>query len=373
MRFQRCTVVAAAVLLGACLLVAPAVTNLVFEDAADRSDPSSSGGQSVRESGPPERTTVDRYYPATHAEVAAMRHRMLLEGSPAFWPASPAAPSIRWSLLGPRGIYVDVNGFYYSGRIRSIATDTTDSAIVYAGSARGGIWVTRNGGVNWRAVGTTIENPAIGAIAVNASDRSVWAGTGEFYQTGIGGTSFSVLGAYLYKSVDFGTHWTRVSGFPDLFGGVVTRIAFDAEHPSDIYVATSEGLYKSTNFGGWFNRIRVGVISDVLVWPHTGQSYVLAADMGIGGGAPLLGYTSAWMAGSDSLPRGSLGRWWGRSAACSWPSVLPSRKWHTSVFQHRPGPGTESGGRSHSAWVGGGVLFRQTAAEARDGMTRLWP
>lgn len=53
MRFQRCKVVAAAVVLGACLLVAPAVTNLVFEDAADRGDPSSSGRQPVRESGPP--------------------------------------------------------------------------------------------------------------------------------------------------------------------------------------------------------------------------------------------------------------------------------------------------------------------------------
>ena len=78
---------------------------------------------------------------------------------------------------------MDVNGFYYSGRIRSIATDTTDSAIIYAGSARGGIWVTRNSGASWRAVGSTIPNPAIGAIAVNPSDRSVWAGTGDLYLT----------------------------------------------------------------------------------------------------------------------------------------------------------------------------------------------
>lgn len=286
MRLQRCKRVAKAILLGACLLVAPAVTDRVFDDAARRSDPSVSGEGPELEAGPAERQTVDRYYPATHADVASTRHRMLLEGSSAFWPASPGAPSLRWSLVGPRGIYDNGSGFYYSGRILSIATDPTDSAIVYAGSARGGIWVTRNGGGSWRAVGKTIPNPAIGAIAVNPSDRSVWAGTGELGQTGIGGTSFSVQGTYLYKSYDFGDSWYQVIGFPFISSGVVTRIAFDVEHPSDIYVATDKGLYKSTDSGGRFSQIRLGMISDVLVRPLPGLSHVLCADMSLWSGPP---------------------------------------------------------------------------------------
>ncbi|MBI2838134.1 MAG: hypothetical protein HYX75_07460 [Acidobacteria bacterium] len=114
MRLQRYDLAAAAILLGACLLVAPAITNRVWDNADGRSDHSTGGVRPEREAGPPEHSTVDRYYPATHAEVASVRHRMLLEGSPASWPGSPGAPSLRWSLVGPRGIYVDVNGFYYN-------------------------------------------------------------------------------------------------------------------------------------------------------------------------------------------------------------------------------------------------------------------
>ena len=48
MRVPRSKLLAGAILLGACLFVAPAVKNLLFDDAAGGSDPSTSGERSCR-------------------------------------------------------------------------------------------------------------------------------------------------------------------------------------------------------------------------------------------------------------------------------------------------------------------------------------
>lgn len=269
---------ASAILLGTLVASVLGIRRLAVDEGA----PATSALQQ-RVAGP-EGGGMDRYFPASLSEVAATRHRLLEAGDPAFEPSSPSTPNLRWAQVGPLGIREPTVGYYYSGRIISIAADTQSSSILYAGSARGGIWRTRDGGASWRAVFATIPNPAIGAIAVNPADRTVWAGTGEF-SGGVGapGTSFSVRGTYLYKSENFGGGWWRVDNFPFIDDGSVTRIAFDSRHPEHIYVATDGGLYKSEDGGDSFDLIRDGVISDVLVRPRAGLSQVLCADMSVPG------------------------------------------------------------------------------------------
>ncbi len=66
-----------------------------------------------------------------------------------------------------------------SGRVTSLVTDPTTSATVYAGSAGGGVWKSINSGSTWSALTDTQASLAIGALAIDASGKVLFAGTGE--------------------------------------------------------------------------------------------------------------------------------------------------------------------------------------------------
>ena len=75
-------------------------------------------------------------------------------------------PGCNWLSIGTRNI---------NGRIRAMAIHSTDGNTVYAGTACGGVWVTRDARQSWK----------IGAVAVHLKDPSnpsgdtlICAGTG---------------------------------------------------------------------------------------------------------------------------------------------------------------------------------------------------
>ncbi|MCK9996089.1 MAG: hypothetical protein KAH56_07395, partial [Candidatus Krumholzibacteria bacterium] len=63
-----------------------------------------------------------------------------------------------------------------SGRISALDVVDSDPRVIYAGAASGGVWKSRNGGVNFRPVFDD-HNQCIGAIAVDqAHPDTVWVG-----------------------------------------------------------------------------------------------------------------------------------------------------------------------------------------------------
>jgi hypothetical protein len=89
------------------------------------------------------------------------------------------AGSETWQTLGPHNI---------GGRPLALAFNPQDPNTIFAGSASGGLWRTRTGGVGvsaWEYVPTGHAVLGVGSIAIAPNDsNTIYIGTGEVYSYG---------------------------------------------------------------------------------------------------------------------------------------------------------------------------------------------
>lgn len=157
------------------------------------------------------------------------------------------ASTIPWQLEGPGNI---------GGRFNCLAVDPTNSNIMYAGAANGGVWKTVDNGVTWLPMTDALPYQAIGAIAINPNDSSeIWIGTGD---VNISGTMYAGNG--VYKSNDAGVTWTYL-GLSNTY--VVSSIVFNSANTSEVLIGTmgnafnrdgNRGMYRTINAGGSFSQ-----------------------------------------------------------------------------------------------------------------------
>jgi len=144
-----------------------------------------------------------------------------------------------------------------SGRITDIEVHPTNSRIIYAGTAGGGVWKSQDGGAIFKSIFDDYCQ-SIGAVEVDPSnpDNTIWVGTGEVW------TRNSVsIGDGIYKSDDGGTNWTNM-GLKN--SERIAAIQVNPKNPSEVYVAVlgalwsdseERGLYKTTDGGTTWNKI----------------------------------------------------------------------------------------------------------------------
>src|SRR5690606_16467320 len=96
--------------------------------------------------------------------------------------------------IGPAGM---------SGRVTAIDVITNKPNHLYIGTASGGLWVSKNGGINWQPIFDEQKVQSIGAVSIQQSNPDViWVGTGE------GNPRNSQTSGYgIYKSIDGGKTW----------------------------------------------------------------------------------------------------------------------------------------------------------------------
>lgn len=159
----------------------------------------------------------------------------------------------QWESLGPKNI---------AGRTLCLAFHPANADILYAGSAGGGLWKTESQGIGedaWQRVPTGFPILAIASIAIDPSNPDVmYIGTGETYgaepaEPGI--VNRKTRGTYgigILKTTDGGATWSQVLTFEqDQIKGV-QDLVIDAQNPSEIFAATSDGVFRSTDAGlGW--------------------------------------------------------------------------------------------------------------------------
>jgi len=198
--------------------------------------------------------------------------------------ASKSAKFGRFSFWKNRGPY------NVGGRTRALAIDRTNENVILAGGVSGGLWRSENGGQTWRKVTRRFQNPSITAIVQDPRPgRSfTW-----YYASGeragnsarAGGAFYT--GAGVYKSQDGGRTWellratsdndlTSVSAFE-----IVNSIAVNPAN-GDLYVATFEGVHRSTNGGNSFEEVLVGGRdnrTEIAITP-TGQIYATVESAG---------------------------------------------------------------------------------------------
>ncbi|MBK6936473.1 MAG: hypothetical protein IPH18_06005 [Chitinophagaceae bacterium] len=114
-----------------------------------------------------------------------------------------------WTSLGPSTTI--------GGRILCITVTPTNSSILWAGSASGGIWKSVNAGSVWTPVITNLPLLGVSSIIVHPADaNTIYAGTGEVYRTDTSNIGFNVwkargtYGIGIIKSTDGGLTWSQV-------------------------------------------------------------------------------------------------------------------------------------------------------------------
>lgn len=144
-----------------------------------------------------------------------------------------------------------------SGRITDLEIHPSDSRIIYAGTAGGGVWQSTNGGVSFNPIfDKHIQSIGCVKLSPQNPDREIWVGTGETW------TRNSVsLGDGIYKSSDGGQNWQHM--------GLANseRISDIIIHPRDnqvVYVGVlgklwsdseDRGIYKSSDGGKNWEKI----------------------------------------------------------------------------------------------------------------------
>lgn len=258
--------------------------------------------------------------------VTAQEHR-----APAFVRVDSLFHGLDARAIGPAGT---------SGRVAAIAVSPIDERIIWVGSATGGLWVSRDGGIVWEPVMDELPVNSIGAVAVApTAPHVIWVGTGEANARNSMG-----VGRGVWKSIDGGDTWTHV--------GLARTEHIEAivPHPTDPDVAwlsamgpawsdgDQRGIFRTTDGGAsWENVLYVdeGTGGFELVMDPSNPRHLLASTwefrrqpwfMNSGGEGS--GLWTTWDGGDtwtrlteeDGLPAGPLGRI-GLAFATNDPSV----------------------------------------------------
>ncbi|UCF41249.1 MAG: glycosyl hydrolase [Gemmatimonadota bacterium] len=143
-----------------------------------------------------------------------------------------------------------------SGRISAIDAWPESPVTIWVGTASGGVWKSRDGGVTFQSVFDD-HTQSIGAVTIDPTDQNtVWVGTGETWTR----NSVSV-GTGVYRTTDGGDNW-EFMGLGD--SERIARIQVSPADGNVVYVCATghlwdgneeRGVYKTTDGGETWERI----------------------------------------------------------------------------------------------------------------------
>ncbi|HLK68504.1 MAG TPA: hypothetical protein VKU19_33960 [Bryobacteraceae bacterium] len=212
------------------------------------------------------------------------------------------------------------------GRIDDFAVVESNTNIVYAATASGGVWKTVNGGISWKPIFDDQPVSSIGDVTVSQSEPDVvWVGTGE-----ANNRQSSSWGNGVYKSADGGKTWSHM-GLRET--AHIPRIVIHPANANVVYVAAQgklwgpneeRGVFKTTDGGKTWSKVLyinpdTGV-NDLAMDPSNPDTLYAAAyqrrrtAFGFNGGGPGSGiYRTTdggvtWKKLTNGLPKGEMGR-----------------------------------------------------------------
>ncbi len=204
-----------------------------------------------------------------------------------------------------------------SGRTDDLEYDA-DNDRLFAAVGTGGIWMSEDRGDSWVEINGNLPATIVGSVAwTPAGGGRLVVVTGDPSFGGI--TGFPGIGAFWTDDIgevpNDEVEWTRAGGVPDDALGF--RVAVDESDPSVVYVATSKGLYRSSNGGSTFVNTELptgpcagvsdtqarpechlaNVVTDVIVQAPGGTTGVTE---------PLVVASVGWRGGNRENPDGSV-------------------------------------------------------------------
>ena len=171
-----------------------------------------------------------------------------------------------------------------SGRINDMEVHPTNSRIVYAGSAGGGVWKSTDAGTSFNPIFDDYCQ-SIGTVALdpNDPDNTIYVGTGETW------TRNSVsIGDGLFRSNDGGANWKRI-GFEN--SERIANVIVNPENSKEIYVGVLGALWSDNEERGVYKTSDGGETWEQLLYIDTKTG---CADLAMDPSNPNTLYASMW-------------------------------------------------------------------------------
>jgi photosystem II stability/assembly factor-like uncharacterized protein len=155
--------------------------------------------------------------------------------------------------------------------ISTFAESPLDAAVLYAGTDDGNVWVTRDGGRNWKNITTKFPGMPGKRWVSRVIASRFNAGTAYL---AFDGHRSDDLTTYLFKSTDFGDSWKAMKG--DLPPATPVRvIREDVKNPHLLFAGTEAGAYASFDDGTHWMRLMNNLptvpVADLIVHPRDGD------------------------------------------------------------------------------------------------------
>ncbi|MEL7531612.1 MAG: hypothetical protein AAFN10_09905, partial [Bacteroidota bacterium] len=234
--------------------------------------------------------------------------------------------------IGPAGM---------SGRVTTIDVLRDNPAVIYIGTASGGLWKSESGGIKWKPLFDEEIVASIGALAIAPSNPDIiWVGTGEGNPRNSQSSGFGV-----YRSLDGGESWEAM-GLENTRN--VHRVIIHPDNPDIVWIGAQgsawgdhpeRGVYKTTDGGKTWRKVlymneRTG-IADLVQDPQNPNKLIAAMwefrrwpwsfkSGGEGSGLYVShdgGESWTKRTDADGLPKGELGRM-GLAIAPSNPKIV---------------------------------------------------
>jgi len=162
-----------------------------------------------------------------------------------------------WTPLGPTN-WNSIGWNPGIGRINAVTVDPNNSNIIYVGTPAGGCWKSTNGGNTWSPLTDDMATLGVSGIAIDPNNSNIiYIATGD----GDGNDTYSIG---VMKSTDGGNTWSGTGlNWSTSQARVMRKIIIDPTNSNNLFVATSHGLFKTTDAGLNWTSVLSGSIRDV--------------------------------------------------------------------------------------------------------------
>ena len=162
------------------------------------------------------------------------------------------------------------------GRTTSLTFHPTDTNIIYATTASGGLWRTSNKGATWHQLTDFLPYSQTSCLLINPKNPNVmYLGTGDpnYYYSGLG----------VWKTCDGGANWSQqTSGMGNI---LIIGLLMDPNDTSTIVAATDNGIYKSNDAGNtWTSKAYSGMdldLRDMKLKPFSNETIYVSSNNNI--------------------------------------------------------------------------------------------
>ncbi|WP_106791535.1 T9SS type A sorting domain-containing protein [Aquimarina sp. Aq78] len=183
--------------------------------------------------------------------------------------SSSTKAAVSWVPMGPFDHEVTGSWSPGQGRVNVVIVDPNNPNTFYIGAPAGGIWKSTDKGANWTSLSDDLPQIGVSGIAIDPNNSNiVYISTGD--DDANDSYSIGVL-----KSTDGGNTWAKTGLEFSNSQTSSNDIYIDPNNSNTLWVATSQGVYKTTNAGIAWTKTLNEDVKDIKLKP--GDSNVIYA------------------------------------------------------------------------------------------------